>query len=73
LYPAESPVKKAALCAGSGSSILKGMEADLYLTGKRLCCCFIMFIEIVTRGKKKKGKKRVDWLLKDLARKNYVL
>ncbi|XP_075286353.1 NIF3-like protein 1 isoform X2 [Opisthocomus hoazin] len=28
----ESPVKKAALCAGSGSSILKGMEADLYLT-----------------------------------------
>ncbi|CAN0133308.1 unnamed protein product [Bubo scandiacus] len=30
----ESPVKKAALCAGSGSSILKGMEADLYLTGE---------------------------------------
>ncbi|KAM6348554.1 NIF3-like protein 1 isoform 3-T7 [Alca torda] len=29
----ESPVKKAALCAGSGSSILKGTEADLYLTG----------------------------------------
>ncbi|NXK26043.1 NIF3L protein, partial [Arenaria interpres] len=30
----ESPVKKAALCAGSGSSILKGIEADLYLTGE---------------------------------------
>ncbi|NXS67964.1 NIF3L protein, partial [Pandion haliaetus] len=30
----ESPVKKAALCAGSGSSVLKGMEADLYLTGE---------------------------------------
>ncbi|XP_066045760.1 NIF3-like protein 1 [Chamaea fasciata] len=29
-----SPVKKAALCAGSGSSVLKGMEADLYLTGE---------------------------------------
>ncbi|XP_061859080.1 NIF3-like protein 1 isoform X2 [Colius striatus] len=31
----ESPVKKAALCAGSGSSVLKGMEADLYLTDTR--------------------------------------
>ncbi|XP_068263753.1 NIF3-like protein 1 [Nyctibius grandis] len=30
----DSPVKKAALCAGSGSSVLKGMEADLYLTGE---------------------------------------
>ncbi|NWU90047.1 NIF3L protein, partial [Upupa epops] len=30
----ESPVRKAALCAGSGSSVLKGMEADLYLTGE---------------------------------------
>uniref|UniRef100_A0A8C4VEJ1 NIF3-like protein 1 n=1 Tax=Falco tinnunculus TaxID=100819 RepID=A0A8C4VEJ1_FALTI len=30
----ESPVRKAALCAGSGSSILKGTEADLYLTGE---------------------------------------
>ncbi|NWS71029.1 NIF3L protein, partial [Crotophaga sulcirostris] len=30
----ESPVKKAALCAGSGSSVLKGMDADLYLTGE---------------------------------------
>ncbi|NXP50472.1 NIF3L protein, partial [Heliornis fulica] len=30
----ESPVKKAAVCAGSGSSILKGIEADLYLTGE---------------------------------------
>ncbi|NXF95307.1 NIF3L protein, partial [Eubucco bourcierii] len=30
----ESPVKKVALCAGSGSSILKGTEADLYLTGE---------------------------------------
>ncbi|XP_017583786.1 PREDICTED: NIF3-like protein 1 isoform X3 [Corvus brachyrhynchos] len=32
LSSAESPVKKAALCAGSGSSVLKGTEADLYLT-----------------------------------------
>ncbi|XP_051643080.1 NIF3-like protein 1 [Manacus candei] len=30
----ESPVKKAALCAGSGSSVLKGTEADIYLTGE---------------------------------------
>ncbi|XP_039554048.1 NIF3-like protein 1 isoform X2 [Passer montanus] len=30
----ESPVKKVALCAGSGSSVLKGTEADLYLTGE---------------------------------------
>eukprot|EP00076_Gallus_gallus_P010059 XP_004942661.1 NIF3-like protein 1 isoform X1 [Gallus gallus] len=30
----DSPVKKAALCAGSGSSVLKGVEADLYLTGE---------------------------------------
>ncbi|XP_040418354.1 NIF3-like protein 1 isoform X3 [Cygnus olor] len=43
----DSPVKKAALCAGSGSSVLKGTEADLYLTGKRLCC-FIIFIKIGT-------------------------
>ncbi|XP_057883847.1 NIF3-like protein 1 [Melospiza georgiana] len=30
----ESPVKKVALCAGSGSSVLKGTEADVYLTGE---------------------------------------
>ncbi|NXK91319.1 NIF3L protein, partial [Formicarius rufipectus] len=30
----ESPVKTVALCAGSGSSVLKGTEADLYLTGE---------------------------------------
>ncbi|NXX81168.1 NIF3L protein, partial [Urocolius indicus] len=30
----ESPVKTAAVCAGSGSSVLKGTEADLYLTGE---------------------------------------
>ncbi|XP_075790422.1 NIF3-like protein 1 [Pelodiscus sinensis] len=30
----ESQVKVAALCAGSGSSILQGVEADLYLTGE---------------------------------------
>ncbi|NXH10473.1 NIF3L protein, partial [Bucco capensis] len=29
-----SPVKKTALCAGSGSSVLRGVEADLYLTGE---------------------------------------
>lgn len=27
-------VKTVALCAGSGSSVLKGVAADLYLTGK---------------------------------------
>lgn len=30
----ESPVKVVALCAGSGSSVLQGTEADLYLTGE---------------------------------------
>ncbi|XP_066135847.1 NIF3-like protein 1 isoform X2 [Saccopteryx bilineata] len=30
----ESPVKVVALCAGSGSSVLQGAEADLYLTGE---------------------------------------
>uniref|UniRef100_A0A8C3PHL3 NIF3-like protein 1 n=1 Tax=Calidris pygmaea TaxID=425635 RepID=A0A8C3PHL3_9CHAR len=55
----ESPVKKAALCAGSGSSILKGTEADLYLTGKRLSCCFLIFIKILTGGKKKWKKEEL--------------
>lgn len=30
----ESPVKVVALCAGSGGSVLQGVEADLYLTGE---------------------------------------
>ncbi|CAD7686016.1 unnamed protein product [Nyctereutes procyonoides] len=30
----ESPVKVVALCAGSGSTVLQGAEADLYLTGE---------------------------------------
>ncbi|XP_012582216.1 PREDICTED: NIF3-like protein 1 isoform X2 [Condylura cristata] len=30
----ESQVKVVALCAGSGSSVLQGVEADLYLTGR---------------------------------------
>ncbi|XP_055472543.1 NIF3-like protein 1 [Psammomys obesus] len=30
----ESPVNTVALCAGSGGSILQGVEADLYLTGE---------------------------------------
>ncbi|KAM7153150.1 NIF3-like protein 1 [Macrochelys suwanniensis] len=30
----EAKVKVAALCAGSGSSVLQGVEADLYLTGE---------------------------------------
>ncbi|XP_059249140.1 NIF3-like protein 1 isoform X1 [Mustela nigripes] len=30
----ESPVKVVALCAGSGSKVLQGTEADLYLTGE---------------------------------------
>jgi len=30
----ESPVSTVAICAGSGSSVLKGVKADLYLTGE---------------------------------------
>lgn len=30
----ESKINTIALCAGSGSSIFKGVEADLYLTGE---------------------------------------
>lgn len=30
----DSPVKVIALCAGSGSSVLQGTEADIYLTGE---------------------------------------
>ncbi|XP_019283948.2 NIF3-like protein 1 isoform X1 [Panthera pardus] len=30
----ESPVRVVALCAGSGSTVLQGVEADLYLTGE---------------------------------------
>ncbi|XP_039073754.1 NIF3-like protein 1 isoform X2 [Hyaena hyaena] len=30
----ESPIKVVALCAGSGSTVLQGAEADLYLTGE---------------------------------------
>lgn len=32
----ESEIKSVALCAGSGSSVLKGVDADLYLTGEML-------------------------------------
>lgn len=35
LYLKESPVKVVALCAGSGSTVLQGTEADLYLTGRQ--------------------------------------
>lgn len=34
VYHKESPVKVVALCAGSGSSVLQGTDADLYLTGR---------------------------------------
>ena len=34
LYLEASQVKVVALCAGSGSSVLQGTEADLYLTGR---------------------------------------
>lgn len=34
LYLEASQVKVVALCAGSGSSVLQGAEADLYLTGR---------------------------------------
>lgn len=30
----ETPIKTYAVCAGSGSSVLKGVAADLYITGK---------------------------------------
>lgn len=39
-------------------------------------CCFIIFIKIVTREKNKQTpakNKRVDWLLKDLTTKNYLI
>ncbi|XP_076253391.1 NIF3-like protein 1 isoform X2 [Rhynchophorus ferrugineus] len=32
----ESPIVSVALCAGSGASVLSGIEADLYLTGEML-------------------------------------
>lgn len=32
----ESQIKTIALCAGSGASVLKGIQADLYLTGEML-------------------------------------
>ncbi len=34
LLSTESPVKTVALCAGSGSSVLRGVLADLYVTGE---------------------------------------
>jgi putative NIF3 family GTP cyclohydrolase 1 type 2 len=33
-FVTESPVCTVAVCAGSGSSVLKGVKADLYLTGE---------------------------------------
>lgn len=33
-FVTESPVSTVALCAGSGSSVLRGAKADLYLTGE---------------------------------------
>lgn len=36
----DSKVDSVALCAGSGASVLKGVKADLYLTGKK-----VLFIE----------------------------
>lgn len=35
LHLAVSQVKVVALCAGSGSSVLQGAEADVYLTGRQ--------------------------------------
>lgn len=32
----ESPISTVALCAGSGTSVLAGVKADLYLTGEML-------------------------------------
>lgn len=33
---AEKAIRSVALCAGSGTSVLKGVQADLYLTGEML-------------------------------------
>lgn len=35
-FPAESSVCTAAVCAGSGASVLNGVTADLYITGGHL-------------------------------------
>ena len=43
LYLEESPVKVVAVCAGSGSSVLQGTEADLYLTGRTALDLFLPF------------------------------
>lgn len=43
LFLEESQVKAVALCAGSGSSVLRGTEADLYLTGKPALASFTPF------------------------------
>jgi dinuclear metal center YbgI/SA1388 family protein len=32
----DSPIKTVAICAGSGASVLRGVKADLYLTGEML-------------------------------------
>lgn len=33
-YVSESSVRTVAACAGSGASVLSGVKADLYITGK---------------------------------------
>lgn len=47
LFLEESQVKAVALCAGSGSSVLRGTEADLYLTGKPALASFYPFLCIL--------------------------
>lgn len=36
-------IKSVALCAGSGASLLRGIKADLYLTGLYITMMFCMF------------------------------
>lgn len=36
LHFSESSVSTVAVCAGSGASVLSGVKADLYMTGRHL-------------------------------------
>lgn len=42
----ETPIRTYAVCAGSGSSVLKGVAADLYITGELGIISFIIANEI---------------------------
>lgn len=42
----ETPIKTYAVCAGSGSTVLRGVAADLYITGKLRTVSFGIVNEI---------------------------